>query len=129
MGSKLIERKDVIVHFAAETGTGQSMYEIEKYVDVNINGTAILLDLLANNPNSIKKVVVASSRSIYGEGKYIQMKGNCLSKTPNFRNIMDKGDFEVKYAGCEMLNLLLRMKNLKFTHLLFMELLNKIKSK
>jgi dTDP-L-rhamnose 4-epimerase len=65
-----IKEQDVIIHYAAETGTGQSMYEIQRYVDININGTAILLDILANQKHSVKKVVVASSRSIYGEGKY-----------------------------------------------------------
>lgn len=59
-----------IVHLAAETGTGQSMYEIKRYVDVNIGGTGLMLDLLANGKYSVNKVVVASSRSIYGEGKY-----------------------------------------------------------
>jgi dTDP-L-rhamnose 4-epimerase len=62
--------QDAIVHLAAETGTGQSMYEIKRYVDVNIGGTALMLDLLANIRHSVTKVVVASSRSIYGEGKY-----------------------------------------------------------
>lgn len=62
--------QDAIVHLAAETGTGQSMYEIKKYIDVNVGGTALMLDLLANSKHSVKKVVVASSRSIYGEGKY-----------------------------------------------------------
>jgi dTDP-L-rhamnose 4-epimerase len=62
--------QDAIVHLAAETGTGQSMYEIKRYVDVNIGGTGLMLDLLANAEHSVKKVVVASSRSIYGEGKY-----------------------------------------------------------
>jgi len=62
--------QDAIVHLAAETGTGQSMYEIKRYVDVNIGGTGIMLDLLANGQYQVKKVVVASSRSIYGEGKY-----------------------------------------------------------
>ena len=59
-----------IVHLAAETGTGQSMYEIKRYVDVNIGGTGLMLDLLANGKYSVNKLVVASSRSIYGEGKY-----------------------------------------------------------
>lgn len=63
--------QDAIVHLAAETGTGQSMYEIKRYVDVNIGGTALMLDLLANGKYQVKKVVVASSRSIYGEGKYL----------------------------------------------------------
>lgn len=62
--------QDAIVHLAAETGTGQSMYEIKRYVDVNIGGTGLMLDLLANGNYQVKKVVVASSRSIYGEGKY-----------------------------------------------------------
>ncbi|MGX4640652.1 NAD-dependent epimerase/dehydratase family protein [Massilia sp. SYSU DXS3249] len=62
--------QDAIVHLAAETGTGQSMYEIKRYVDVNVGGTALMLDLLANTKHQVRKVVVASSRSIYGEGKY-----------------------------------------------------------
>lgn len=62
--------QEAIVHFAAETGTGQSMYEIKRYVDVNVGGTALMLDHLANKPHTIRKVIVASSRSIYGEGKY-----------------------------------------------------------
>src|SRR6187431_3009446 len=63
---KAITNQDVIVHYAAETGTGQSMYCIEKYTEVNIQGTAIMLDVLANQKHQVKKVVIASSRSIYG---------------------------------------------------------------
>jgi len=62
--------QDAIIHLAAETGTGQSMYEIKRYVDINIGGTALMLDILANQPHQVKKVLVASSRAIYGEGKY-----------------------------------------------------------
>ncbi len=65
-----LKGQDAVIHLAAETGTVQSMYEVERYVNVNIRGTAILLDLLANNEHHIQKVVVASSRAIYGEGKY-----------------------------------------------------------
>ena len=67
---KALKDVDVIVHLAAETGTGQSMYEIEKYVDTNIKGTAIMWDTLTNEKHNVKKVVVAASRAIYGEGKY-----------------------------------------------------------
>lgn len=67
---KAIEGIDVIVHLAAETGTGQSMYRIEKYSHVNSDGTALMYDVLVNQPNSVKKVVLASSRAVYGEGKY-----------------------------------------------------------
>lgn len=63
--------QDAIVHLAAETGTGQSMYEVDRYVDVNIRGTGLMLDILVKSDrNSVRKVVVASSRAIYGEGKY-----------------------------------------------------------
>ena len=67
---KSLEGQDAVIHLAAETGTGQSMYEIYKYAQVNISGTALLLDILANGQYSIKKLIVASSRAIYGEGKY-----------------------------------------------------------
>ncbi|NQW95214.1 MAG: NAD-dependent epimerase/dehydratase family protein [Polaromonas sp.] len=62
----------VVVHLAAETGTGQSMYEIERYFNVNVQGTAILLDLLQNDEcgKSLLSIVVASSRAVYGEGAY-----------------------------------------------------------
>lgn len=69
--SDVLAGQDVVVHLAAETGTGQSMYEIIQYEDVNIKGTAVLLDCLINDKSSrLKKIVVASSRAIYGEGKY-----------------------------------------------------------
>lgn len=98
--AKAIDGQDAIVHYAAETGTGQSMYEIEKYTSVNIGGTAIMLDYLANNSHSVKKVVVASSRSIYGEGRYWSEELNSFVY-PKHRtdDYMALGDFEVKYKG------------------------------
>lgn len=62
---------DTVVHLAAETGTGQSMYEINRYYCVNVQGTAILFDTLANSRHSVENVVLASSRSVYGEGAYL----------------------------------------------------------
>jgi dTDP-L-rhamnose 4-epimerase len=61
---------DTVIHLAAETGTGQSMYAIRHYTDVNIGGTALLLDLIANSAFPVKRLVVASSRAVVGEGKY-----------------------------------------------------------
>lgn len=94
---KAIAENTVIVHLAAETGTGQSMYEIQHYTDVNIGATALLLDILTNEKHSVKKVVVASSRAIYGEGKYYNKSKNTfvypLQRTDED---MQKGDFEVK---------------------------------
>jgi dTDP-L-rhamnose 4-epimerase len=61
---------DVVFHFAAAVGVGQSMYEIHRYVEANTLGGATLLDILANDRHGVRKLVVASSMSIYGEGKY-----------------------------------------------------------
>jgi dTDP-L-rhamnose 4-epimerase len=60
-----------VVHLAAETGTGQSMYEVGRYARTNLEGTAQLFDVLAKTPDrKLERIVVASSRSIYGEGAY-----------------------------------------------------------
>jgi len=61
---------DVIYHLASLTGVGQSMYEIRNYVDVNETGTAVLLQRIVDRPHTIKRLVLASSRAVYGEGKY-----------------------------------------------------------
>lgn len=67
---KTIQEADTIIHLAAMVGVGQSMYQIEHYIDINTRGTANLLDVLVNTENNVKKLVIASSMSIYGEGKY-----------------------------------------------------------
>jgi dTDP-L-rhamnose 4-epimerase len=67
---KSIRDVDAIFHLAAQTGTGQSMYQVAYYTDVNVGGTGLLWDILANEQHNVKKVLVASSRSIYGEGSY-----------------------------------------------------------
>ena len=97
---KALKKQDIVVHLAAETGTGQSMYSIKKYVDVNTWGTAILLDILANRPNSIKKIIVASSRAIYGEGKYSCESDGIVFPTERKDEDMIKGDFECKCPIC-----------------------------
>jgi dTDP-L-rhamnose 4-epimerase len=65
-----LRRADVVVHFAAAVGVGQSMYEIRRYTDVNALGVATLLQLLADDRGKVRKLLVASSMSIYGEGAY-----------------------------------------------------------
>src|SRR5580698_6995420 len=59
-----------VIHLAAETGTAQSMYEISRYTQTNIGGTAALLNHLANHKHRVNKIILASSRSVYGEGAY-----------------------------------------------------------
>lgn len=98
---KALKGQECVVHLAAETGTGQSMYEIQKYVDVNIGGTAILMDILANTKHSVRKVVVAESRAIYGEGRYYSDElMNYVYPALRKESDMSRGDFEVKYPGC-----------------------------
>ncbi|WP_239985605.1 MULTISPECIES: NAD-dependent epimerase/dehydratase family protein [Arenibacter] len=110
---KAIYNQDIIVHFAAETGTGQSMYEIKKYTQVNVQGTAIMLDLLVNTPNTVKKVVIASSRSIYGEGKYLSKELGYVYPKHRIEEDMDISDFEVKYPNSSPLQLVATDENSK----------------
>ena len=98
---KVLPGVDAIVHLAAETGTGQSMYEIEKYTDVNIGGTSLMLDILANSKHSVKKVIIASSRAIYGEGKYLSKEKGVVYPESRTDEYMSKGDFECKCEGCK----------------------------
>jgi len=95
-----LDGQHAVVHLAAETGTGQSMYEIERYVDVNIRGTALLLDLLANQPHNVRKLVVASSRSIYGEGRYRCASHGIVYPIAREAAHMEAGDFHVKCPHC-----------------------------
>lgn len=97
---KALENVDYVIHLAAETGTGQSMYEIKRYIDVNIGGTALLLDILTNTKHHVKRVVVAESRAIYGEGKYHCEKCGDVYPTERKNEDMAKGDFECHCPKC-----------------------------
>lgn len=97
---KALDGVDYVIHLAAETGTGQSMYEIEKYVGTNIGGTALLLDILANTKHHVKRVVVAESRAIYGEGKYVCPSCGVVYPLEREDEDMSKGDFECKCPKC-----------------------------
>lgn len=68
--AKALDGIDVIYHEAAEVGVGQSMYEIVRYVKANDLGTAVLLEEVIKRPDQFRKLIVASSMSIYGEGAY-----------------------------------------------------------
>lgn len=94
---------DVIFHKAAEVGVGQSMHEIARYVGTNTLGTANLLDILVNNESirkNVKKLIVASSMSSYGEGMYSCPKcGPALPKERTEEQMKGK-DWEMHCAGC-----------------------------
>jgi dTDP-L-rhamnose 4-epimerase len=97
---KALNGQDAVIHLAAETGTGQSMYEIEKYINVNIGGTSLLLDVLTNEKHSVKKIIVASSRAIYGEGKHKCKDHGVVFPLHRLEEDMRKGDFECKCPIC-----------------------------
>jgi dTDP-L-rhamnose 4-epimerase len=98
---RAIEDVDAIVHLAAETGTGQSMYEIDRYVTANVGGTGLLLDILANSEHRVRRIVVASSRSIYGEGAYRAPDGTVVFPPHRTDAAMARGDFEVHMPGID----------------------------
>jgi dTDP-L-rhamnose 4-epimerase len=102
-----IKNQDIIVHLAAETGTGQSMYQKEKYIDVNINGTAKMLDLLSTSSHKIKKIVIASSRAVYGEGKYMCFNHGEIYPFKREELDLQSGKFNLK---CNICNLDLELK-------------------
>ena len=95
-----LEGIDVVFHEAAEVGVGQSMYEIERYVRANDLGTAVLLEGILERKSQIKKLVVASSMSIYGEGAYTCE--TCGSVAPQLRKpaqLLDRR-WEVECPTC-----------------------------
>lgn len=98
--SAAIAGQNSIVHLAAETGTGQSMYEITRYESVNIGGTAILLEALQAQNTPVEKIVVASSRATYGEGAY--RCGDHGVVFPGARTLEDMtaGHFEPRCPEC-----------------------------
>jgi dTDP-L-rhamnose 4-epimerase len=91
---------DVLFHEAAAVGVGQSMYEIKKYVEQNSMGGAVVLDVIANREHRLKKMIVASSMSIYGEGKY--ECGFCGPVSPGLRKTeqLSAGNWTVECPEC-----------------------------
>jgi dTDP-L-rhamnose 4-epimerase len=65
-----LEDIDVVYHFAAATGVTQSMFQVERYIDINVRGTATLWDAIINRGTKLRKFILASSRAVYGEGSY-----------------------------------------------------------
>jgi len=91
---------DAVFHLAAIVGVGQSQYEIARYTDANVNGTAMLLDVLANDPHAVKKLVVASSMSLYGEGLYADPEsGAPVAAAVRPLAQLERGDFEVRSSS------------------------------
>jgi dTDP-L-rhamnose 4-epimerase len=100
--SRVVEGQDYIIHLASETGTGQSMYQINQYNDVNIMGTSNILQALSLQKinHSVKKIILASSRSVYGEGKYLCPKCGEVFPTARHRENLEAGDFNSYCDNC-----------------------------
>lgn len=87
--AQALEKVDAVIHLAAEVGVGQSMYEIARYVGANDLGTAVLLEALIKRP--VERLVVASSMSVYGEGRYVTEDGKQLAAVWRGRQRMQAG--------------------------------------
>lgn len=98
--SDVVQTADVIFHLAALTGVGQSMQQVARYVETNVLGTALLLDILANDRHHVRKLIVASSRAVYGEGQYVCQ--NCGVVFPEFRSRrqLEEARWEVSCPHC-----------------------------
>jgi dTDP-L-rhamnose 4-epimerase len=98
---KALDGIDAVIHLAAQTGTAQSMYRVSDYTNVNVGGTALLWDILANARTAVKRVMVASSRAVYGEGAY-RCLGECglVVPEPRSRVQLQRGEWDLKCPVC-----------------------------
>jgi len=97
MLASALEGTQVLFHFAAMVGVGQSQYQIARYTAANVMGTAVLLDRLATQRHTVRKMIVASSMSLYGEGLYRRPSDGRMV-TPQLRPEaqLAAGDFEMR---------------------------------
>lgn len=93
--------RDVVIHLAAEVGVGQSMYEIARYVGTNDLGTAVLLEAIAAQP--VRRLIVASSMSIYGEGYYALPSGALFDRARRRKVDLRAGHWQPVGPGGEPL--------------------------
>jgi len=95
-----LQDQHAVIHYAAETGTGQSMYNVAHYTNVNIQATANLCEYIINEKHTIQTVIVASSRSIYGEGKYNSKAfGNVYPNGRTYQDIKENFDVSCPISG------------------------------
>ena len=92
--------QQILIHLAAETGTGQSMYQVRHYSDVNISGTAVLMELLLAGKHSVQNLIVASSRAIYGEGAALCAEHGLVYPLARVTLDMKSGNFEPRCPQC-----------------------------
>ncbi|MGH7793409.1 MAG: NAD-dependent epimerase/dehydratase family protein [Candidatus Binatia bacterium] len=86
---------DSVVHLASAVGVGQSMYQIVDYCKTNVIGTARLLQGIIDSKRSFRSLVVASSMSAYGEGRYRKTDGQLVNPKLRPEAQLSRGDWEV----------------------------------
>lgn len=96
---ELLNKNEVVIHLASETGTAQSMYRLQRYTEVNIGSVAVLMDTLINNKTNIKKVFLGSSRAVYGEGKYKDEQGEYIYPNLRSKANLENGKFDLVNEG------------------------------
>jgi dTDP-L-rhamnose 4-epimerase len=97
----LVLASDAVVHFGAAVSVGQSMYQVDRYVDVNTRGTALLLDILVNAKHNVRKVLVASSIGVYGEGAYRCKTHDVVAPTIRSEAQLAARDWEQRCPLCQ----------------------------
>ena len=93
--TRALDGIDVVLHHAALVGVGQSMYDIVRYCQANTVGAAVLLEAIVQRRSSIRKVIVASSMSVYGEGAYRTPDGEMRAPRLRSRDRLERGEWEL----------------------------------
>jgi dTDP-L-rhamnose 4-epimerase len=98
--SRALEGAEAVVHLAAAVGVGQSMYEPHYYVHTNATGAGLILDVLAHDRPPVRKLIVASSMSLYGEGAYHCASCGGSEASDRDEGQLSRGEWEVLCARC-----------------------------
>lgn len=99
--ARALDGVDAVYHFAALTGVGQSMYDMTHYARVNAIGTTTLIEGIVKGGHALKRLVLSSSRAIYGEGAYVCPTHGEQFPAPRTRERLESGRFTMPCPVCE----------------------------
>ncbi len=103
--SHILSKVDYIIHLAAYTGTGQSMYQLSTYYKNNVTGTEQLVHAIGEHGKKVKKIILSSSRAVYGEGAYLSNKYNRVCPAVRKKEDLEKGKFGPVFLDDELLSI------------------------
>ena len=98
--ARALDGVEAVIHLAAETGMGQSQYEIIRYTDVNVGGTARLLQALADGRGAVRRLVLASTARVYGDGPYTCLEHGRVFPAQRSVAQMSRGDWAMRCPAC-----------------------------